>query len=82
MSLSKWIKLKNQRIVFNLIIFLTLDNIPSAGLLKPPPIPGVGDYFDVMVPFAVNPYNFFVNKIFLLDQTMFDFALIFVGAAI
>lgn len=37
------------------------DNLPSAGLLKSPPIPQVGEYFDVIIPSAVSPYNFFVR---------------------
>lgn len=47
------------------------DNIPSAGLLKPPPIPNVGDYFDVMIPCAVNPYNFFVSTYLHLNIKTF-----------
>lgn len=35
--------------------------MPSSGCLKSPTIPKVGEYFDVRIPFAVNPWNFFVQ---------------------
>ncbi|KAI4454865.1 tudor domain containing protein [Holotrichia oblita] len=36
-------------------------NVPSTGILKSPTLPKVGEYFDVKVPTAVNPWNFFVQ---------------------
>ncbi|KAG5886984.1 hypothetical protein JTB14_024203 [Gonioctena quinquepunctata] len=38
-------------------------NVPSGGKLKPPNIPEKQEYFEVHVPFAVNPYNFFVQPL-------------------
>ncbi|KAF7287644.1 hypothetical protein GWI33_005992 [Rhynchophorus ferrugineus] len=38
-------------------------NVPSAGYLKSPPLPDRGNYFEVCIPFAVNPYNFFVQPL-------------------
>ncbi|KAK9746736.1 OST-HTH/LOTUS domain [Popillia japonica] len=36
-------------------------NVPSTGILKSPTLPKIGEYFDVKVPTAVNPWNFFVQ---------------------
>ncbi|KAL3271551.1 hypothetical protein HHI36_022028 [Cryptolaemus montrouzieri] len=40
---------------------LKKENVPSGGLLKSPPLPNKGKYFEVHIPFAVNPWNFFVQ---------------------
>ncbi|CAG9821429.1 unnamed protein product [Phaedon cochleariae] len=40
-----------------------LKNVPSGGKLSPPIIPAKGELFEVHVPFAVNPYNFFVQPL-------------------
>ncbi|KAJ8958427.1 hypothetical protein NQ318_002213 [Aromia moschata] len=39
------------------------NNVPSGGTLQRPPLPDKGDYFKVHIPFAVNPYNFFVQPL-------------------
>ncbi|KAF2897167.1 hypothetical protein ILUMI_09011 [Ignelater luminosus] len=39
----------------------TVKNVPSSGFLSCPPLPKVGNYLDVKIPFAVNPYNFFIQ---------------------
>ncbi|GJQ79843.1 hypothetical protein Trydic_g23305 [Trypoxylus dichotomus] len=36
-------------------------NVPSTGILKSPTLPKIGAYFDVKIPTAVNPWNFFVQ---------------------
>lgn len=38
-------------------------NVPSGGKLKCPLLPDTNKYFEVHVPFAVNPYNFFVQPL-------------------
>lgn len=38
-----------------------IENVPSSGSLKAPDIPKIGEYFDVRIPFAVNPWNFVVQ---------------------
>lgn len=38
-----------------------LETVPSGGSLKKPDLPKMGDYFNVNIPFAVNPWNFFVS---------------------
>ncbi|XP_063926404.1 tudor domain-containing protein 7 isoform X2 [Zophobas morio] len=37
--------------------------VPSGGSLKKPDLPKMGDYFNVNIPFAVNPWNFFVQPL-------------------
>ncbi|KAK9876258.1 hypothetical protein WA026_012557 [Henosepilachna vigintioctopunctata] len=37
------------------------DNVPSGGFLLRPELPARGEYFEVNIPFAVNPWNFFVQ---------------------
>lgn len=39
------------------------ENVPSSGKLALPELPKKDDYFEVRVPFAVNPYNFFVQPL-------------------
>ncbi|XP_018566265.1 tudor domain-containing protein 7 isoform X2 [Anoplophora glabripennis] len=41
--------------------FDSSKNVPSGGSLPKPPIPDKNEYFEVHIPFAVNPYNFFVQ---------------------
>ncbi|XP_057667390.1 tudor domain-containing protein 7 isoform X1 [Diorhabda carinulata] len=38
-------------------------NVPSTGKLKCPPLPEINETFEVHVPFAVNPYNFFIQPL-------------------
>ena len=40
---------------------LSSKNVPSTGSLSSPKIPEIGNYFDVKVPSAVHPHNFFVQ---------------------
>ncbi|KAJ8916640.1 hypothetical protein NQ315_000285 [Exocentrus adspersus] len=43
--------------------FETNKNVPSSGTLPRPNLPERGEYFEIHVPFAVNPYNFFVQPL-------------------
>ncbi|XP_017780173.1 PREDICTED: tudor domain-containing protein 7B isoform X2 [Nicrophorus vespilloides] len=49
---------------FEKIISLNMEvpkGVPSSGNLKSPPLPMIGKYYDIRVPTAVNPWNFFVQ---------------------
>ncbi|XP_018321654.1 tudor domain-containing protein 7 isoform X2 [Agrilus planipennis] len=63
-------------ISLNQFEYLSLNkNVPSSGSLKCPPLPEIGNYFDVKVPCAVNPWNFFVQPYDSrekLNKLMFD----------
>lgn len=55
--------------------FSSTGNVPSTGYLQSPPLPEKGTYFEVCIPFAVNPYNFFIQPLSSkpqLDQMMED----------
>lgn len=42
---------------------LLCKNVPSTGKLRCPPLPNINESFEVHVPFAVNPYNFFIQPL-------------------
>uniref|UniRef100_A0A6P7FEB4 Tudor domain-containing protein 7-like isoform X2 n=1 Tax=Diabrotica virgifera virgifera TaxID=50390 RepID=A0A6P7FEB4_DIAVI len=43
-------------------------NVPSGGQLACPPLPEKNAYFEIHIPFAVNPYNFFVQPLESLSK--------------
>ncbi|XP_072387591.1 tudor domain-containing protein 7-like isoform X1 [Diabrotica undecimpunctata] len=43
-------------------------HVPSGGQLECPPLPEKNTYFEIHVPFAVNPYNFFVQPLESLSK--------------
>ncbi|KAF5301058.1 hypothetical protein FQA39_LY10877 [Lamprigera yunnana] len=52
---------KIQKLVFLNQFEDVSKNVPSTGLLMSPSIPTIGNYFDVRIPCAVHPHNFFVQ---------------------
>ncbi|XP_973071.2 tudor domain-containing protein 7 isoform X1 [Tribolium castaneum] len=54
----------NRKRLLNLVQFNEASkNVPSGGSLRKPDLPKMGDYFNVNIPFAVNPWNFFVQPL-------------------
>lgn len=46
-----------------LLLFFFLENVPSGGFLQRPALPSQNGYFEVHIPFAVNPWNFFIQPL-------------------
>ncbi|XP_044261452.1 tudor domain-containing protein 7-like isoform X2 [Tribolium madens] len=54
----------NRKRLLNLVQYNDANkNVPSGGSLRKPDLPKIGDYFNVNIPFAVNPWNFFVQPL-------------------
>ncbi|CAH1996525.1 unnamed protein product [Acanthoscelides obtectus] len=61
MSISMEAKLKKENQSPRKKLHIDGTNVPSGGKLSCPALPEMGTYMMVHVPFAVNPYNFFVQ---------------------
>lgn len=51
-------------IVLEFLTVFIAEIVPSGGSLRKPDLPEKGQYFNVNIPFSVNPWNFFVSFVF------------------